>query len=174
MEKAVYIAHEDIENKIYFIRGKKVMLDRDLATLYGVETKVLNQAVTRNLDRFPEDFMFQITKEEFENWKSQIVTSKGDIKGLRKLPRAFTEQGVAMLSSVLRSKRAIAINIEIMRTFTKLREVLSTHHELQKQIDEIEKKYSDHDHKIWVILDAIKKLMEPSPVEKKQKIGFKV
>ncbi len=165
MEKAIHISHEDIERNIYFIHGKKVMLDRGLASLYGVETKVLNQAVTRNLERFPVDFMFQVTKEEFENWKSQIVTSKGDVMGLRKLPRAFTEQGVAMLSSVLRSKRAIVINIEIMRTFTKLREMLSTHRELQKQIDEIEKKYSDHDNKIRMILDAIKKLMAPPEKE---------
>jgi hypothetical protein len=171
MEKAIQISHEDIEHKIYLIRGKKVMFDRDLASLYGVETKVLNQAVTRNLERFPVDFMFQVTKEEFENWKSQIVTSKGDVMGLRKLPRAFTEQGVAMLSSVLRSKQAVVINIEIMRTFTKLREMLSTHQELQEQIDEIEKKFSVHDHKIKVILDAIKKLMEP-PIKTKRKIGF--
>ncbi len=152
MEKTIHISHEDIERKIYFMREKKVMLDRDLASLYGVETKVLNQAVTRNLERFPVDFMFQVTKEELEIWKSQIVTSKGDVKGLRKLPRAFTEQGVAMLSSILRSKRAIVINIEIMRTFTKLREMLSTQQGLQKQIDEIEKKFDVHDHKIRVIL----------------------
>ena len=150
------------------------MFDRDLASLYGVETRVLNQAVTRNLERFPADFMFQLTKEEFENWKSQIVTSKGDIMGLRKIPRAFTEQGVAMLSSVLKSKQAIAINIEVIRTFTKLRELLSTHNELQNQIDKIERKFDVHDHKIRVILDAIKKLMESPSVEEKRKIGFKV
>jgi len=162
---------EKREGQIFFIREKKVMLDRDLAFLYGVETRVLNQAVSRNIERFPDDFMFQLTKEEFENWKSQIVISKGDIMGLRKLPRAFTEQGVAMLSSVLKSKRAVVINIEIMRTFTKLREMLSTHQELQKQIDGIEKKFNVHDHKIKVILEAIKKLMEP-PEKKKRKIGF--
>ena len=149
------------------------MLDRDIASLYGVETRVLNQAVTRNLDRFPADFMFQLTKEEFEKWKSQIVISKGDVMGLRKLPHVSTEQGVAMLSSVLKSKSAIAINIEVMRTFTKLRELLSTHHEPQKQIDEIEQKSDVHDHKIRVILDTIKKLMEPPPIEKKRKIGFR-
>lgn len=170
-ERTHLISTEEIEHKIYFIRGKKVMLDRDLAALYGVETKVLNQAVSRNIERFPDDFMFQLTKEEFENWKSQIVTSKGDVMGLRKIPRAFTEQGVSMLSSVLRSKRAIVVNIEIMRTFTKLREMLSTHQELQKQIEEIEKKFNVHDHKIKVILEAIKQLMEPFE-KPKRKIGF--
>jgi len=173
MENINLVSQEDIQHQICIIRGKRVMLDRDLASLYGVETRVLNQAVTRNLERFPADFMFQLTKEEFEKWKSQIVTSKGDVMGLRKLPRVFTEQGVAMLSSVLKSKRAIAINIEVMRTFTKIRDLLSTHHELQKQIDEIEQKFDVHDHKIRVILDAIKKLMEPPPIEKKRKIGFK-
>ncbi len=173
MENINLVSQEDIQHQIYIIHGKRVLLDRDLASLYGVETRALNQAVTRNLERFPADFMFQLTKEEFEKWKSQIVTSKGDVMGLRKIPRAFTEQGVAILSSVLKSKRAIAINIEVMRTFTKLRELLSTHHELQKQIDDIEQKFDVHDHKIRVILDAIKKLMEPPPIEKKRKIGFK-
>lgn len=173
MEEVNLISQEEIQNRIYAIRRKRVMFDRDLASLYGVETRVLNQAVTRNIERFPADFMFSLTKEEFENWKSQIVTSKGDVMGLRKIPRVFTEQGVAMLSSVLKSKRAIAINIEVMRTFTKLREMLSTHHELKKQIDGIERKFGVHDRQIRVILDTIRQLMEPPPVGKKRKIGFK-
>src|SRR4030042_6237664 len=119
------IPQEIIENKILFIRGKKVMLDKDLAMLYGVETKVLNQAIKRNITRFPEDFMFQLTSEEFQNLRSQIVTSSWG--GQRYFPYAFTENGVAMLSSVLNSERAVDVNIQIMRTFTRLREMLLTH-----------------------------------------------
>ena len=128
------ILQETVETKILLLRGKKVMLDRDLAVLYRVETKVLNQAVKRNIERFPEDFMFQLTKEEMKNWKSQFVTSNREKMGLRKRPYVFTEPGIAMLSSVLNSKRAIQVNIQIIRTFIKLREMLLTHAGLKQKI----------------------------------------
>jgi phage regulator Rha-like protein len=160
------VLKQRIENKIFLIRGQKVMLDNDLAELYGVETKVLLQAVKRNLDRFPEDFMFILTKQEFKDLKSQIVTSSWG--GRRYLPYTFTEQGVAMLSSVLRSKRAIYVNIQIMRTFTKLREIVSTHKDLQRKIEEMEKKY---DQNFRVVFDAIKALLT-IPESKTRKIGF--
>ncbi len=136
------IPQEVLASKILYIRGHKVMLDRDLAALYGVENKVLNQAVNRNKDRFPADFMLQLTAAELRNWKSQFVTSNPGLKmGLRKRPHAFTENGVAMLSSVLNSKRAIVVNIQIMRAFTKLRELLATHADLRRKLEEMEKKY---------------------------------
>src|SRR5258708_24176977 len=131
------IAEERIINKIYRIRGKKVMIDRDLAELYGVETRVLNQAVRRNERRFPDDFMFQLTEEEFENLKSQNVISSWG--GTRKLPLAFTEQGVAMLSSVLNSETAIDVNIQIIRIFTRMRELLLTHKDILIKLEQIEK-----------------------------------
>jgi len=159
---------EVIERKILFIRGQKVMLDRDLAMLYGVETRMLNQAVRRNIRRFPEDFMFQLTKEEMDNWKSQIVISNKEKMGLRKRPYAFTENGVAMLSSVLNSERAITVNIQIMRTFTKIRKMLTTHKELRLKIEEMEKKY---DSQFKIVFDAIRQLMEP-PRKQRKRIGF--
>ena len=161
---------EIIERKIYLIRGHKVMLDRDLAELYEVETRVLNQAVKRNLSRFPEDFMFQLTHAEMENWKSQIVISNKDKMGLRKAPYAFTENGVAMLSSVLSSERAVEVNIQIMRTFTRLREMLLTHKDLQRKIEDMEKKY---DSQFKVVFDAIRQLMTPPETSKKKPIGFR-
>ena len=136
------IPQERIESKIFLIRGQNVMIDADLAKLYGVQTKVLIQAVNRNLERFPGDFMFQLTKEEDELLRSQIVTSKQGRGGRRYLPYAFTENGVAMLSSVLRSKQAVQVNIEIMRTFTRLRQFIAPHKELEKKIAKMEKKYS--------------------------------
>ncbi|PIU40648.1 MAG: DNA-binding protein [Candidatus Omnitrophica bacterium CG07_land_8_20_14_0_80_50_8] len=138
-----FVPQELIANKIYFIRGKKVMLDRDLAELYGVLTKALNQAVKRNPERFPEDFMFQLTKGETKNWKSQIVTSNSQkIKmGLRKRPFAFTALGISMLSSVLSSKTAIRVNMQIMRTFNKIREMLANNEMLRHKIEELERKY---------------------------------
>lgn len=157
-----------IETKIIIVRGRKVMMDRDLAMLYGVETRTLNQAVRRNIKRFPEDFMFQLTKEEMDNWKSQIVISKKEKMGLRKRPYAFTENGVAMLSSVLNSERAIQVNIQIMRTFTKIREMLATHKELRQKIEELEKKY---DYQFKVVFDTIKQLLEPVHKSRKR-IGF--
>ena len=164
-----YTSHEAIERRIYLIRGKKVMLDRDLASLYGVETKVLNQAVKRNSERFPSDFMFQLSKQEMENWRSQIVTSNFDRMGLRWSPYAFTELGVAMLSSVLNSRQAIQTNIQIMRTFTGLRQIFLGHKELQHKIEEMEKKY---DKQFQVVFEAIKKLLEPPSIPPKRPIGF--
>ena len=164
---------EVVEGKILLVRGKKVMLDRDLALLYGVETRTLNQAVRRNITRFPEDFMFQLSNEEMENWKSQIVISNKERMGFRKRPNAFTENGVAMLSSVLNSERAIEVNIQIMRTFTKLREILSTHKELAHKLSQLENKIERHDGEIKAIFNAIRQLMASPPETKKRKIGFK-
>ncbi|OHB97456.1 MAG: DNA-binding protein [Planctomycetes bacterium RIFCSPLOWO2_12_38_17] len=159
------ISQETIESKIFSIRGKRMMLDRDLASLYGVTTANLNKAVSRNIERFPEDFMFQLTKEEFKNLIFHFGTSSWG--GTRKLPRAFTEQGVAMLSSVLKSKRAIQVNIQIMRAFIKLRELALTYKGLKQKIENMEKKY---DYQFKVVFDAIKRLIEPQ--EPKGKIGF--
>jgi len=166
------VPQERIEQKIFMIRGHKVMLSIHLAKLYGVATKVLLQAVKRNRERFPEDFMFQLTWDEVENSRSQIVTLKYG-KNIKYLPYAFTEQGVAMLSSVLRSKQAIQANIAIMRAFVKLRELLLTHKDLAEKIAELEKKYENHDNKIQLIFEAIKKLLEPMPVPQKPPIGFR-
>jgi hypothetical protein len=160
------IPQEIIEHKILLIRGKRVMLDRDLAVLYGVTTGNLNKAVKRNIERFPGDFMFQFTEEEFKSLIFQFGTSKWG--GVRKLPFAFTENGVAMLSSVLNSKRAIDVNIQIMRTFTRLREMLLTHKDLKRKIESMEKKY---DQQFKIVFDAIKQLLE-SPVKPKKRIGF--
>lgn len=166
------VPQQIIESKIYLLRGKKVMLDRDLATLYGVETRTLNQAVRRNINRFPEDFMFQLTMEEMENWKSQIVISNKEKMGLRKRPYAFTENGVAMLSSVLSSERAVEVNIQIMRTFTRLREMILTHKELAHKLAQLERKIGKHDDEIKTIFNAIRQLMVP-PEPKRRKIGFR-
>jgi hypothetical protein len=160
------VPQEIIENKILLIRGKKVMLDRDLAVLYGVETRILNQAVRRNIERFPEnDFMFQLTKEEVYNLKSQFVISSWG--GIRKLSYAFTEHGILMLSSVLKSKRAIQINIQIMRIFTKLREILATNQGLQKKLEE-------HDKQIKLIFSVLHKLLKKPKEKTKPTIGFRV
>jgi len=167
------IPQQVVECSILFIRGQKVMLDRDLAKLYGVKTKRLNEQVHRNLSRFPEDFMFQLTKKEFENWKSQFATSNRDKIGLRKKPYAFTEQGVAMLSSVLNSERAIQVNIAIMRTFVKLKQILSMNKELAHKLAELERKIEKHDVDIQAIFDAIRRLMAPPPIKPKPQIGFK-
>ena len=166
------VPQQIIESKIYLLRGKKVMLDRDLATLYGVETRTLNQAVRRNINRFPEDFMFQLTTEEMENWKSQIVISNKEKMGLRKRPYVFTENGVAMLSSVLSSERAVEVNIQIMRTFTRLREMILTHKELAHKLAQLERKIGKHDDEIKTIFNAIRQLMVP-PEPKRRKIGFR-
>ena len=164
----VIVQQEVIEGKIYMIRGHKVMLSTDLAEVYGVEPKVLIQAVKRNSERFPSDFMFMLTNQEFANLKSQIVTSSW--AGIRRAnPYAFTEQGVAMLSSVLRSKRAVQVNIAIMRAFVKLREMLATHKDLARKLEEMEKNY---DAQFKVVFDAIRELMTP-PDTKKRKIGFR-
>jgi len=158
---------EVIEQRILLIRGQKVMLSTDLAGLYQVEARVLVQAVKRNIARFPQDFMFQLTEEEFSNLKSQIVISSWG--GLRRArPYAFTEQGVAMLSSVLNSERAVKVNIEIMRAFVRLRQILASNKELAKRLDELEKKY---DGQLKVVFDAIRQLMTP-PEPKRRHIGF--
>lgn len=159
---------EPIERAIRMIRGEKVILDADLATLYGVETRVLVQAVKRNLERFPPDFMFQLSKEEFTALRSQTVTSRG-WGGRRYPPYAFTEQGVAMLSSVLRSPRAIGVNIEIMRAFVRMRRLLASHAKLEKKILELEEKY---DGQFAVVFEALKQLMSP-PEPPHRKIGFR-
>jgi hypothetical protein len=165
-----FVAGERIERAILVVRGQKVLLDRDLADLYGVQTRVLNQAVRRNLPRFPSDFMFELTEEELKIWRSQIVISNPAAKmGLRRPPLAFTEQGVAMLSSVLNSDRAIAVNIEIIRTFVRLREMLSAHAELAHRLDALEQKY---DSQFKIVFDAIRQLMTPPPLPKKGRIGF--
>jgi hypothetical protein len=167
------VPEEVIERKIVMIRGHKVMMDRDLAKLYGVKTKRLNEQVRRNLSRFPEDFMFQLTKEKFENWKSQFATSNQDKMGLRRRPYAFTEQGVAMLSSVLNSERAVQVNIAIMRAFVKLRQILSMNKELAYKLAGLERKIERYDEDIQAIFEAIHKLMAPPAVKPKQQIGFK-
>jgi hypothetical protein len=159
-----------IATRIFMIRGQKVMVDSDLADLYRVPTKVFNQAVKRNLKRFPKDFMFRLTRKEMEILRSQFVTSSWG--GRRTLAYAFTEQGVAMLSSVLNSERAVQVNIAIMRAFVKLREILATHHELAEKIGELEKKYRQHDAKIQAVFDAIRELLQPPPVSPKRRIGF--
>lgn len=159
---------QTITSCIVFIRNQKVILDSDLANLYEVETKVLIRAVKRNVERFPEDFMFQLSKEEFENLRCQIGTSS-EWGGRRYPPYAFTEQGVAMLSSVLRSDRAVQVNIEIMRTFVKLREILSNHKDLAKKLNSLEKKY---DEQFKVVFDAIRQLMKPESIKNKKPIGF--
>jgi hypothetical protein len=159
---------DHIRRKILLIRGRKVMLDRDLAEMYGVETRVLNQAVKRNVSRFPDDFMLQLTKDESEWLVSQnVIPHKKYLGG--SLPNAFTENGVAMLSSVLNSERAIQVNISIMRTFTLLRETLSAHKELKRIIEGMEKKY---DSQFKVVFDAIWQLMAPPEAKKKRAIGF--
>jgi hypothetical protein len=191
------IPAERIERRILFVRGQKVLLDFQLAELYEVPTKALNQAVKRNLERFPEDFMFQLSEEEVglvlrsqivtssseeqpkslrtkgasSNLRSQIVTSSWDENhgGRRFFPYAFTEQGVAMLSSVLRSPRAVQVNIAIMRTFVQLRRMLASHADLAKKLASLERKY---DEKFRVVFDAIRELMEPSVPEQKREIGF--
>jgi len=163
----ITVADDLVMSQIYVIRGQKVMLDRDLAALYRVETRILKQAVRRNTDRFPEDFMFEMTTEELQNWRSQFVTSNSDRQGLRYTPFCFTEQGVAMLSSVLNSKQAIYINIQIMRIFTRIRQMLADNTELRLEIaeikqavDKISKKQGGHDKNIELIFKYIDRLQE--------------
>jgi hypothetical protein len=161
-----------IEKTILLIRGQKVMPDRDLAELYEIPTKALKQAVKRNIDRFPHDFMFVLTRQEFGDLRSQIVTSSSPAwGGARYEPMVFTEQGVAMLSSVLRSKRAAQVNIEIMRAFVRLREMLTTHKDLKRKLAALEKKY---DGQFKIVFEAIAELMTPPDDPPKKKIGFEV
>ena len=167
-DKKALVPADVIVRKILFLRGEKVLLDRDLAELYGVETRALKQAVRRNRKRFPEDFMFELTKQEFEDWRSQFVISKSDKVGLRYRPMAFTEQGVAMLSSVLNSDRAIEVNIAIMRAFVQLRKMIASNEELARKLDELEEKY---DEQFRIVFDAIRALIEHDEKPPK-KIGF--
>jgi ORF6N domain len=175
MAKYSLIPVERIENAILLIRGQKVLLDRDLAALYGVSTGNLNRAVKRNMERFPGDFMFQLTIEEARNLRCQSGISSSGYGGRRYLPFAFTEQGVAMLSSVLRSKQAIQVNVAIMRAFVRLREMLALHKELARKLSELEEKIEGHDTAIQSLFEAIRQLMSPDETEKtKPEIGFHV
>lgn len=180
MRKKIALSDETVLNKIYFIRAKKVMLDRDLAEMYGVETRMLNQAVKRNAKRFPLDFMFQLTEREFKKWKSQNVISNKEKLGFRKLPNVFTEQGVAMLSSVLNSKTAIEVNIQIIRIFTRIREVVLTNKDVLIKLGVLEKKLlkqdkgiKKHEDEIQFIFSALKQLLNPHQLPN-QKIGVNV
>ena len=159
-----YVVTEHIESKIFHIRGKNVMLDKDLADLYGVETRVLNQAVKRNIGRFPEDFMFLLTRKEVKRISQIVISLK-----FSKSAYAFTEQGIAMLSSVLNSERAVAVNIQIMRTFVNLKRAGLTYAALRREIEKMEKKY---DAQFKIVFEAIRKLLEPPRIEKKKRIGF--
>jgi hypothetical protein len=170
MSKPVSV--EIIATKIFDIRSKKVMLDHDLAKLYGVETSYLTRQVRRNIERFPEDFMYQLTRQEVRNLKCHFGTSSWG--GIRKLPYVFTEQGVAMLSSVLNSRRAIQVNIQIMRAFIKLKELLLTHKELAIKLEALEEKYAEHDERIKDIFEAIRQLLTPPPEKQRKIIGFKI
>ncbi len=174
-KKGSLVSIEIIRRKIYLIRGSKVMFDQDLAQMYGVLTKNLNKAVSRNLDRFPEDFMFQLTKEEIDNLRFQFGTSSWG--GRRHLPYVFTQEGVAMLSSVLNSERAVQVNIQIMRVFVKLRELILSHKDLARKIEDLERKFGDHDAKIIHLFNEIRRLMatsEPLDNYKRTKVGFVV
>lgn len=174
MSKEITIPEQIITNKIYLIREQKVMLDRDLAELYGVETKVLKQAVRRNIKRFPEDFMFEMTKEELALWRSQFATTSEDKKGLRYAPFCFTEQGVTMLSCILNSERAIEVNIRIIRVFTKLREMLTDNLSVKLEIEEIKKKLTNHSKNIELVFNYLDELIEKKDNETPRKqIGYK-
>ncbi|WP_118194271.1 ORF6N domain-containing protein [Albibacterium indicum] len=171
--KKVIIPDEIVISKIYYIRGQKVMLDSDLAELYGVETRRLNEQVNRNKDRFPEDFMFRLNEEEFQTLMSQIATSKRG--GRRKLPYVFTEHGVLMLSSVLNSKQAIEVNIQIMRIFTKIRQMLADNTEIRLEVERIKNKLENQDKNMEIVFKYLDELLEKSnkPSPPRKRIGFK-
>ncbi len=168
------IPAERIQRSILLVRGEKVMLDADLASLYGVTTGSLNRAVKRNLARFPSDFMFQLTDGEMQDLRCQIGISNSERGGRRYLPYAFTEQGVAMLSSVLRSPRAIQVNIAIMRAFVQLRQVLASHSELARRLADLERRLENHDTSIHALFEAIRQLMAPPALPARPQIGFHV
>ncbi len=168
MNDIVTVDEKNIQSRIFTIRDKQIMLDRNLAELYQVETKVLNQAVKRNIDRFPEDFMFQLSKEEFENWRSQFVTSNNDKMGLRRPPYAFTEQGVSMLASVLKSRIAVEVSIKIIRSFVNMRKFLSNNMLIFQRFDHIEQKLLKHDESF----DKIFKALEDKSIKSKQHIFY--
>ena len=164
------VSDEVVISKIYYIRGRKVMLDHDLAELYDVPTKRLNEQVKRNIGRFPADFMFQLTEEEFENLRSQFATSSWG--GRRVAPYAFTEHGVLMLSSVLNSEKAISVNIQIMRIYTKMREMLMTNQEILQKLEQLERKVDGHNEDIQLIFSCLKQLLNP-PKEPRPRVGFR-
>lgn len=168
----IQVADEVIMSKIYRIRDCKVMIDRDLAELYGVETKRMKESVRRHLSRFPEDFMFRMDKDEFENWRTQFASSNSLKMGLRHLPYCFTEQGVTMLSCILNSERAIKVNIQLIRIFSRMREMLLTHKDILLQLERIEKRVSGHDEQIQTIFYYLKKMISP-PQSPRQRIGFR-
>jgi hypothetical protein len=173
MAKAIVLAEEAIISKIYLIRGQKVMIDRDLAELYGVETKRLKEAVRRNASRFPSDFMFEMNKEEFEDWRTQNATSKEDKQGLRYAPFCFTEQGVTMLSCVLSSERAIMVNIQIMRIYTKMREMLLTHKDILLKLEQLESQTLRNTEDIQAVFDQLKQFLIPVEQAERRWIGFR-
>jgi len=166
---ALAISDEIIMNQIYYLRGQKVMIDRDLAILYGVETKQLKRQVTRNLERFPEDFMFEMNKDEFENWRSQFGTSNSDKMGLRYAPFCFTEQGVVMLSSVLHSPQAISLNIQIIRIFTRIRQMLMDNTELRLAIEKLVTKTDNNTKNIELVFQYLDELLEKKDNQKPRK-----
>lgn len=173
----IAVPDEVIMSKIYLIRGKKVMLDKDLADLYGVETKLLKRAVRRNIERFPEDFMFEMTKEELANWRYQFGTSNKEKMGLRVPPFVFTEHGAVMLASVLNSERAIKVNIQIIRIFNKMREMLLAHKDILLQIEQMQQKLVEHDTNILLIFEYIKQLeqekQQMTDQQNRKRIGYK-
>ena len=171
VQKRSLVPVERIERVILVLRGHKVLLDADLAALYGIKTRRLNEQVRRNIDRFPADFMFQLTPQEFVNLKSQFATSNSGWGGKRKLPFAFTEHGALMAASVLNSPRAVEMSIFVIRAFVKLRNMLATHRQLATKFGELERKLATHDQQIVVLFDAIRSLMAPPP-KPKRRIGF--
>lgn len=168
MTEGVSLGLEVISNKIYQIRQKRVMIDRDLAKFYGVETKYLKRQVRRNIKRFPEEFMFELTKNEFENWRCQFVTSNADKKGLRYKPLVFTEYGILMLSSILKSERAINVNIQIIQAFIDLKKLINSSEELYRKVIDLEEKYDARFIEIYKLLSKIEE------VETEERIGFKL
>lgn len=166
------IPDEIVMDKIYILRDMRIMVDRDLAELYGVETKRLKEAVRRNMQRFPSDFMFEMNDDEFRNWRTHFASSNSDVMGLRYHPFCFTEQGVTMLSCILNSERAIAVNIQIIRIFTKMRELLLTNKEVLLQLEMLEKQVLKNKIDIQSIFSALRQLINPTPKPRKQ-IGFK-
>lgn len=170
--ESAIVTLDQVERKIFLIRGQQILLDSDLAALYGVETRVLNQAVRRNIERFPEDFLLTLTREEFDNLISQSVTSSSkNFGGRRKLPFAFTEQGVAMLSSVLNSERAVQVNIAIMRAFVNMRKLAVTNEEVAKRLAVIERKIDHHDENFKKVFGAIRAMLNP-PAKPQKRIGY--
>ncbi|WP_198674052.1 ORF6N domain-containing protein [Chitinophaga alhagiae] len=167
------VRDELIIDKIYLVRGQKIMIDRDLADLYGVETRALKQAVRRNITRFPEDFMFEMNKEEFENWRTQNASSKKDRQGLRYAPFCFTEQGVTMLSCILNSERAITVNIRLIRIFARMREALLAHKDILLKLEQLERKVTGHDEDIARIFECLKQLLQ-QPEQPRTRIGFRL